>query len=234
MLRLRPFALLLAVPFAGCGSYAGLDEGEVRAVETAVEEEPIAYRIQPGDGLVVEFAHHPTRRTELVVRPDGVISIPFAEEKHVAGLTVAEADDLLTASVKEHLRDPDLTILVAAVARSQVFVGGEVGRPGAIPLVPGMTAFQALTAAGGIAPSGADDSVILVRSNGPKKRIVRRLSLAGGDMLANDVALGPFDIVFVPRTRVADVGLFVNSNINAIVPRAINFTAFYDLQETFR
>lgn len=234
MIRFCTLVLVLASVSSSCGSYAGLDEGETRTVETSVVEEPIEYRIQPGDGLVIEFAHHPTRRTELVVRPDGAISIPFAEEKHVAGLTVREADDLLTASVKEHLRDPELTILVAAVARSQVFVGGEVGRPGAIPLVPGMTAFQALTAAGGIAPSGADDSVILVRSNGPGKRMVRRLSLAGGDMLANDVALGPFDIVFVPRTRVADVGLFVNSNINAIVPRAINFTAFYDLQNTFR
>ncbi len=233
-MRLLPCLVVLALPFAACSSYAGLAVGETRTIETEIEDATADYRIQPGDGLVIEFAHHPTRRAELVVRPDGVISIPFAEEVHVAGCTVPEADAMLTASVEKHLRDPALTILVAAVAKSQVFVGGEVLRAGAVPLIPGMTAFQALTSVGGIAPSGQADSIILVRAAGPGKRIVRRLSLAGGDMLQNDVILGPFDILFVPRTSVADIGLFVNSNINAIVPRAINFTAFYDLQNTFR
>jgi polysaccharide biosynthesis/export protein PslD len=92
-----------------------------------------------------------------------------------------------------------------------------------------MTAFQALTMAGGIAATGAGDSVILVRADGPGKRLVRRLSMHGADMLTNDVALGAFDILFVPKTSVADVGAFVNSHVNAIIPRAVSFTAFYDL-----
>jgi protein involved in polysaccharide export with SLBB domain len=233
----HPFALLLALVLASmaasCGSYAGLAVGETRIVETQSELEPPVYRVQPGDGLVVEFAHHPTRRAEVVVRPDGVLSIPFAEEVRVAGRTIPEADAMLTELVGKRLRDPELTILVATVAKSQVFVGGEVLRQGAVPLVPGMTAFQALTAAGGIAPTGASDSVILVRADGPGKRIVRRVSLEEGDMLTNDVVLGPFDIVYVPRTAVADVGAFVNANVNAIIPRALSFTAFYNIQDAF-
>lgn len=227
-------ALVLASAFASCGSYAGLEPGETRVVETQPDLEPPVYRIQPGDGLVVEFAHHPTRRAEVVVRPDGVLSIPFAEEVRVAGRTIPEADAMLTELVGKRLRDPELTVLVAAVAKSQVFVGGEVQRQGAVPLVPGMTAFQALTAAGGIAPTGAADSVILVRADGPGKRIVRRVSLDEGDMLTNDVVLGPFDIVYVPRTAVADVGAFVNANVNAIIPRALSFTAFYNIQDAFQ
>ena len=233
----HPFALLLALVLASiaasCGSYAGLAVGETRVVETQPDLEPPVYRIQPGDGLVVEFAHHATRRAEVVVRPDGVLSIPFAEEVRVAGRTIPEADAMLTELVGKRLRDPELTILVAAVAKSQVFVGGEVLRQGAVPLVPGMTAFQALTAAGGMAPTGAADSVILVRADGPGKRIVRRVSLEEGDMLTNDLVLGPFDIVYVPRTAVADVGAFVNANVNAIIPRALSFTAFYNIQDAF-
>ncbi len=231
-------ALFLALFFlpilASCGSYADLQPGETRVVETETNLEAPVYRIQPGDGLVVEFAHHPTRRAEVVVRPDGVLSIPFAEEVRVAGRTIPQADAALTELVGKRLRDPELTILVATIAQSQVFIGGEVARQGAVPLVPGMTAFQALTAAGGIAPSGAADSVILVRADGPGKRIVRRLSLEAGDMLTNDIVLGPFDIVYVPRTAVADVGAFVNANVNAIIPRALSFTAFYNIQDAFQ
>ncbi len=229
-------AALLAVPFfAACSSYAGLEPGETRSVEVEhAVVEPLAYRIQPGDGLIIEFAHHPTRRAEVTVRPDGVVSIPFAEEVRVAGRTIPEADAMLTERCGARLRDPELTILVATIAQSQVFVGGEVARQGAVPLVPGMTAFQALTAAGGIAPTGAADSVILVRADGPGKRIVRRVSLEDGAMLQNDVVLGPFDIVYVPRTAVADVGAFVNANVNAIIPRALSFTAFYNIQDAFQ
>lgn len=233
-LRSLPLALFLASISTSCGSYAGLAVGETRVVETQPELERPVYRIQPGDGLVVEFAHHPTRRAEVVVRPDGVLSIPFAEEVSVAGRTIPEVDSMLTELVGKRLRDPELTVLVATVAQSQVFVGGEVQRQGAVPLVPGMTAFQALTAAGGIAATGAADSVILVRADGPGKRIVRRLSLEDGDMLVNDVTLGPFDIVYVPRTGVADVGAFVNANVNAIIPRALSFTAFYNIQDAFQ
>jgi protein involved in polysaccharide export with SLBB domain len=227
--RCLPWAAAL-LPLSACGSFASLDEGEARAVETRVVEEEREYRIQPGDGLQIQFAHHPTRKVDVVVRPDGVVSIPLAEEVHVAGRTVPEVDDLLTKGVATTLRDPELTVIVLTMAKSMVFVGGEVGKPGPVPLVPGLTAFQALTAAGGIAPSGAADSVIVVRADGPGRRIVRRVSLAGADMLKNDVALGPFDIVFVPRTAIADVGMFVNNYINSIIPHSVSFTAFYNLK----
>lgn len=222
--------LLLPLLLAACGSYAGLAPGETRAVDVAAPEPPPPYRVQPGDTLAIAFAHHATRTSTVTVRLDGKLSIPFAEEVHVAGLTVPEADDEITKRVASQLRDPDLTITVVSMAQSQVFVGGEVARPMAVPLVPGMTAFQALTASGGITPNGAKDSVILVRANGPGKRIVRRLSVDGADMLSQDVALGPFDILFVPTTSVADVGTFVNSYVNAIIPHAVNFSAFYNLR----
>jgi len=222
--------LLSSLLLAGCGSFADLDAGETRAIDVPIAEAPPPYRIQPGDGLTIAFAHHPTRTTNVVVRVDGKVSIPFAEEVHVAGLTVPAADTELTKGVGQHLRDPELTIAIATMAQAQVFVGGEVARPMAMPLIPGMTAFQALTAAGGFAPSGAKDSVILVRADGPGKRIVKRLSLAGADMLAGDVALGPFDILFVPTTTIGDIGMFVNTHVNAIIPRAVNFSAFYNLE----
>jgi protein involved in polysaccharide export with SLBB domain len=225
---LAPLLLLTA-----CHSFRSLPEGEPATFETrVVEEEASEYRIQPGDGLSIKFAHHPLRNLELVVRPDGRISIPFAEETLVAGRTVAEADALLTEKVAKHLRDPELTIVVATIAKSQVFVGGEVSRPGAVPLVPGLTAFQALVAAGGVAPTGDETSVILVRAAGPGKRIVRRLSFADQGLVEHDVVLGPFDIVYVPRTFIADVGAFVNSHINAIVPRAVSFAGFYNLEDS--
>lgn len=231
----RAAALASLIALAACHTFDRIPEGEetpfdTRAAEAPPEETP-EYRIQPGDGLAIKFAHHPLRNLDVVVRPDGRISIPFAEEVRVAGRTVPEVDEQLTEGVSRRLRDGDLTVVVVTVARSQVFVGGEVLRPGAIPLVPGLTAVQALLAAGGVAPTGDDSSVIVVRAAGPGKRIVRRLALQDRGLVTHDVVLGPFDIVFVPRTAVADVGNFVNSHINAIVPRAVSFSAFYNLEE---
>ncbi len=230
--RVAAIAAFATVLLCGCNSFEKIPEGEAQSFETrAAESQPTEYRIQPGDGLAIKYAYQPTRNLDVIVRLDGRISIPFAEEVHVAGRTIEEADALLTERVGKVLRDPDLTVVLTTMAKSQVFIGGEVTRPGAVPLAPGMTAYQALLAAGGVAPTGDEKSVIVIRAAGPGRRTVWRLDLEGQGLVTHDVVLGPYDIVFVPRTFVADVGAFVNSHINAIIPRAANFSAFYNLAD---
>jgi hypothetical protein len=58
---------------------------------------------------------------------------------------------------------------------------------------------------------------------------VRRLELSKENVAKNDIPLRPYDIVFVPKSSVSQVGEWVDQNINAIIPRAISFGAFYDV-----
>ena len=223
---LAAFALLAAV---ACSTGPGFPDDGSPIVYDTVDFELEPYRIAPGDGLAVQFAFHPQRNTELTVRPDGKISLPFAKEVHAAGKTVAELDAELTASIANKLKDPELAILVKTFATQRVYVGGEVGQPGVVDLHPGLTALQALTTKGGLTNSAATDSLLLIRAAGPGKRIVKRLDLSKENVAKNDIPLRPFDILYAPKSSIAQAGVWVDQNINAVIPRIFSFGAFYDL-----
>ncbi len=228
-MRIHALALVIVAACAATPSFPA--DGSPLTYE--VQPEPEApYRIAPQDSLAIRYSFNREHDLQLEVRPDGKISIPFAEEVHAAGRTVAELDTELTAVVGKSLKNPELTIIVTKFATQRVFVGGEVNRPGVFELSGGLTALQALTIGGGLKTSAAADSVLLIRAAGPGKREVRRIDLSVDGLVKADYVLRPFDIVYAPKSGIAKVGDWVEQNINALLPRAFSFGAFYDLNET--
>ena len=102
-----------------------------------------------------------------------------------------------------------------------VYVTGEVTRPGTLPYRKGLTPLQAITASGGFRDTARYDSVILVRTGGSDKTfIARKLNLAQttNDGVKEPVALAPHDVVFVPRTEIADANIWVRQHLTDMIP----------------
>lgn len=181
---------------------------------------PRAYRLGPNDLVAVRFWGNRELDEEVRVRPDGMISLPFVDEVAAAGLTPRELDDELTRRYAGELADPQVTVIVREAAGRQVFVGGEVGRQGAISLAGPITLVQAIQQAGGFLTTARRKQVLLIRTT-PTERLARAIDvrpiLSGSD-LAGDVTLEPSDVVFVPRTRITNVNLFVDQYVTSIVP----------------
>jgi protein involved in polysaccharide export with SLBB domain len=216
-----PLVLAAAPALASCVA-PRLEPGDLATLQlhkVSVE----GYRIQPGDRLRVAFAYHPTRNRMLAVRPDGRVSLTFAEEVQAAGLTIPELDAALTARVAEHLDAPDLTVEVEAHARQRVYVAGRVARPGELPLTPGMTLQEAITAAGSFAVGAARDAVVLVRADNPSSRSAIKVNADEEAMVAADVELQPFDLIYVPPSGIARVGIWIQQHINDVIPRGFRF-----------
>ncbi len=232
---MKQFRLALVAPFTlvvvGCFS-PGPEfpaDGTLLLYDRPLEVEP--YRIAPGDGLGLRFAYHVERNTDVAVRPDGKISIPFAEEVHAAGKTVAELDAELTVALARHYKHPDVAVMVMTFAPQRAFVGGEVNQPGDVELRTGLTVMQALAARGWFKTTAATDSVVLIRGAGPGRRVVKKLDLSPANIAKNDVPLRPFDILYAPQRSIVRVGEWVDQNINALVPRMLSFGAYYNLNE---
>lgn len=230
MKQLR-LALLAAFTLVAVGCFSPGPQfpadGTLLLYDQPLEVEP--YRIAPGDVLGLRFAYHIERNTDVAVRPDGKISIPFAEEVHAAGKTVAELDDELTVALARHYKHPDLSVLVLTFAPQRAWVGGEVNQPGDVELRTGLTVMQALSARGWFKSTAAADSVVLIRGAGPGRRVAKKLDLSPANIAQNDVPLRPFDIVYAPQRSIVQVGEWVEQNINALVPRMLSFGAYYNL-----
>ena len=218
-------AVAVAVLLSGCSSkpiyvppLTKADLAEMNATANFPHE---VYRLEPGDVIQIRYTHHPEMTQDDTIRPDGKINAKLVGPIEVAGLTKNELGKLLAKRTADHLKDPEVVVTVVRFSEKLVYVAGEVARPGTLPYRKGMTPLQAITASGGFRDTARYDSVILVRTGGSEKRfIARKLNLeqTTNDGVREPVALAPHDVLFVPRTEVADANLWVRQHITDMIP----------------
>jgi len=156
------------------------------------------YLIGAGDTLNINVWKEPTLSGTVKVRPDGYITLPLINEVQVAGQTTANLRKTLEDKYKEFTTDPFVTIRVEAIASSEVFVVGQVGKPGAFPLSGNETLLQLLTRAGGLGVFADRSNIRVVRRDGSRvtEYTVDYDAIIKGD-LKQDVLLRPGDRVIV-------------------------------------
>jgi polysaccharide export outer membrane protein len=179
------------------------------------------YRIQVGDQLEIKFFYSPELNEQVTVRPDGRISLQLISEVVVTDLTVAALSTQLTERYSADLNQPRVAVIVREYGSQRVFVDGEVGRPGIVPLLGQMTALQAISQAGGMKDTARTREVIVIRrgtANAPVAFRVDLKSARNGRDLTQDVSLAPLDIVYVPRSRVANVNIWLDKYIRQNIP----------------
>ncbi len=230
---LRRVPCALAIALAGCGSYVKQPTSleNVRAAAAAQAVAAPKYKIGPGDQLEIVFFHTPELNLTLPVRPDGGISVPLAHEVHAAGRTPEELRELLTQSFARELENPEIAVVVRGFAGSRVHIGGEVANPGIYQLQGHMSALDAILGAGVfLRTARLDDIVVIRRANDDGGFEIIPLNLKkvldGTDPTQN-LALAPFDAVYVPMTPISHVVNFVNQYIRGAIP--IDFQLRYNI-----
>ncbi len=217
---LRSVFATTAVTLLGCATGTPVEAPSV-AESPLPQVEPTPYRLQIGDRLGIRFWGNPELNEEVTIRPDGVISLPFVDEVQAAGLTPAELDAELTRRYTGELARPEITVMVLDFPSHKVFVGGEVGRRGSVELTGRLTLLQAIQEAGGFQITARRDQVLLIRSLSEGEIIARSIDLRpvlSGANPAADIPLQPLDVVFVPRTKIENVKLFIEEYIFGLLP----------------
>jgi protein involved in polysaccharide export with SLBB domain len=179
------------------------------------------YRIQQGDDLAINFYLSPEFDDETTVSPDGNIHMRLVGSLAAAGMTPAELAQEIDKAYAGELRTPDAVVQVKTMPSRQVYVEGQVTHPGAFPLEPGMTALQAVADAGGVTQDAGDKGAVLIRRDACGRPAGQELDLAsaakhpeGGD----DVMLMPYDVLVIPRSKIANMDLFVQQYIRGLLP----------------
>ena len=216
--------IAVGLALAGCGAAITVPEltkEDVPKVKEAGNFPELVYRIEPNDTLSIRYPFHQEMDQEAIVEPDGKIMATRIGRVTVAGLTTGELEKFLKEKTADRLKDPEVVVTIRKFSDKTVFVGGEVGKPGTIEYKKGMTPLQAVIAAGGFLATGRVDSVLLVRgTNTPEQFIARTLnleqSLAEGSR--EPLVLAPHDIIFVPRSRIANANLWVKQYIVDLLP----------------
>lgn len=186
------------------------------------------YIMTPGDQLQIYVLGHPdissTRAnndSSYTVRPDGKLNFPLVGEIDINGLTVFEFTQLLTKELSEYIINPKITVNVAKLGTTRVFVMGEVPKQGMHELSKSHRVLDALGAAGGFTQKAAKKDIYLVRNVGKPGENVQKLNILNymkkGDMSQN-LVLQEGDCLFLTsnhKLTIMDIARFANSVIDS-------------------
>lgn len=158
-----------------------------------------SYVIGPDDVLQVTVWKEQTLSGSFPVRPDGMISMVLLGDVKAAGLTPEQLAANLTAQYKKYVQDPLVTVLVQQVNSQRIFIVGEVGHVGPIPITPGMTPLQAIASAGGLSPYAHKTRIYILRGpQGKQEKIPFNYKTALRGDNSQNIVLLPNDTVVVP------------------------------------
>ena len=158
------------------------------------------YVIGPQDVLDISVWKEPEVSRVVPVRPDGNISLPLLNDVQAAGLTPAQLAAQITNSLKKYVTSPQVTVIVTTINSQRVYILGEVTRPGAFPMLPGMTVLQALSSAGGFTQFAKTKSIFIRRMESGKevKYMFNYKDVIGGKKPEQDILLKAGDTIVVP------------------------------------
>jgi polysaccharide export outer membrane protein len=161
---------------------------------------PAGYVIGPDDQLSVVYWRDKDMSADVVVRPDGLISLPLLNDVQASGLTPEQLRTVITKGAAKFVEDPTVSVVVKAINSRKVFITGQVSKPGPYPLAAPTSVLQLIATAGGVAEYADKKKIVIVRKENGKEITLRfnYEDVMKGRNLAQNIELKPGDSIIVP------------------------------------
>jgi polysaccharide export outer membrane protein len=162
---------------------------------------PPGFVIGPEDVLTIVFWRDKELSAEVVVRPDGKISLPLLNDVQAAGYTPDQLREELVKAASKYIEAPTVSVVVKAINSRRVFIMGQVGKAGPYPIFGDLTIVQLIAQAGGLLEYADEKKIQITRTleGGQMKRFFFNYKdFVAGKNLAQNIALKPGDVVIVP------------------------------------
>jgi polysaccharide export outer membrane protein len=167
-----------AAPVQRAGEAGAPPIKEMPVMEASVQPTtvslPVAgpqYKLGPEDIIKVSVWENKDLTLDLVVRPDGKISMPLIQDVVAEGQTAAELADTIQKGLLNFIKDPQVSVIVLQVNAPKYFVIGNVAKPGTYPLRSDTSILQALSLAGGFTQFASPRSIKLIRNTAGKQEV---------------------------------------------------------------
>ena len=170
------------------------------AGSAAATTPPMDYTIGVGDVLNIVFWRNMELSGEVVVRPDGKVTVPLVKDVNAVGLTPAQLQSELETAAKRFIQEPDVTVSVRTINSRKVYIQGYVARPAAYQLTGPTTVLQFLALAGGVLEFAKTNEILIIRlENGKSSSFKFNYDdVKKAKNLAQNIELKPGDTVIVP------------------------------------
>ncbi len=189
-------AITLASPaFAEESSPAGATP----TISQSAEPVDAGYKLGPEDQLRISVWDNKDLTLDLVVRPDGKISMPLIQDVVAEGLTAVQLADEIKKKLSSFVVNPEVSVIVLQVNSPKYYMMGYITRPGTYPLRGEVSVLQALALAGGFTQFASPRSIKLIRNESGRQEI-RKINFYNllEDGGKGNYILKPGDTIVVP------------------------------------
>jgi polysaccharide export outer membrane protein len=161
---------------------------------------PPDYVIGPDDVLSVVFWREREMSGDVIVRPDGKISLPLVNDVMAAGLTPEQLRERITQQASAFVKEPQATVVVKAINSRRVYITGQVEKPGSYPLTSRLSVMQLIATAGGLKEYAKSDRIVVMRFEQGREVRYRfdYKQVLEGKNAAQNLDMQPGDTVVVP------------------------------------
>lgn len=158
------------------------------------------YKIGPQDVVRVDVWKEPDISRTIPVRPDGKISLPLLNDVQAAGLTSVQLAGVIRDGLTKYITSPQVTVTIMEINSRRVYCTGEVMKPGAMPLLPNMTALQAISSCGGFTQFARIKNIYVLRVEDGKQvqHPFNYRDVVKGKKPEDNIVLQPGDVIVVP------------------------------------
>lgn len=161
---------------------------------------PENYIIGKGDVLRVFVWRNEQLSSEVVVRPDGKISLPLLQDLQADGLTAPQLKEEITRKFSEYINNPKVTVIVNQINSCKVSVLGKVTSPGLYPITGNTTFIEAISMAGGFTEWANKRKITVITHQGGKKKkiMLNYKKIISGKNPSQNIILKRGDTIIVP------------------------------------
>ena len=182
---------------------------------TGCAEEQVDYKVDmvppgefllgPEDVLIVTVWKNLDLSREVVIRPDGMISMPLIGDVPAANVTANNLAKRISDRLKEYMASPIVSVQLKEVNSYFIYVLGEVTKPGKYPLKSYANVMQGISLAGGFAPFARKNKIKVLRvtTNDSSDKHQIEIPVQYDDILKGNATVGNFylrsgDVIVVP------------------------------------
>lgn len=169
------------------------------AAASTAPELPRGYVIGPDDILQIIFWREKELSGDVVVRPDGRISLPLLNDVVAAGRTPDELRSTLVTEASKYFGNPNPTVVVKEIRSRKVFITGAVEKPGPYVMTSPTTVLQLIALAGGLKEYADKKNILVMRTTDGKQSgyVVDYNAILRRQNLEQNFLLEPGDTVLV-------------------------------------
>jgi polysaccharide export outer membrane protein len=162
------------------------------------------YILKPSDIITVSVYQEPDLQKEVRVEGDGTVALALVGKVKVAGMTVAEAQSLITELYnRDYIVNPQVSVLVTSFSPKVIHILGQVNSPGIVQIPPDrdLTLIEAIAAVRGVTRLGNPKAIVIkrIQEDGRAVQMEVNFNRIVTDPDSRDIILQEGDTIWVPE-----------------------------------